>query len=445
MSANLSDTSFVFGCGMSGHLDAQTAAEQACDRAGERFQSDVPPSDDSGAGIDLAVIFCSDGHAQHAARIAEVARARLRPTTLIGTTAASLVGGASELEGAPGVSVLAARMPGVSIRPFDQRDILPFDDSTDDGIDRLADGMGVGIGVGTGAAGQSKGTLVFVDPFSVPMVRLLPAMNRARQNTAPIFGGIASASGEAGGNAMILNDQVTDRGLVGVTFSGNVEIDTVISQGCRTIGPTFVVTKARNNMILELGGRPALQVIQETLAELGDETQGLLRRGGLLIGRVVDEYKERFGRDDYLIRNVVGADEASGGIAWGDLIRVGQTVSMHVRDPKSASEDLAMLLDGQKLKGRPAGVLTFPCTSRGEGFFGSRNHDAGAMVRAFESRVIPGEESAMPGEAVETVTQSGDGLPQAGFFAAGEIGPVGSESFLHGHTLSAALFRPAPA
>jgi small ligand-binding sensory domain FIST len=424
-----------FGCGLSGHLDATTAAEQACDRALEDLAADVGPGGVAGTdgSVDLAVLFCSDQHTQQAARIAEVVRTRLSPATLIGTTAASLVGGASELEGAAGVSVLAARLPGVSVHPFDQRDILPFDDTTPRGLERLAEGMGL-----TEGGLEARGTMLFVDPFSVPMVRLLPALNRARLNAEPIFGGVAAAASEPGGNAMILNNSITDRGLVGLTFHGAITIDTVISQGCRAIGPNFVVTKAKNNLILELGGQPALTVVQQTLGDLGEQTQDLLRKGGLLIGRVVDEYKERFGRDDYLIRNVVGADEASCGIAWGDMIRVGQTVSMHVRDPQSASDDLAMLLDAQKLRSRPAGALLFPCTSRGEAFFGEPNHDASAVVRAFAGRAVPAEESARSGQPIETWEKT---LPQAGFFAAGEIGPVGCETFLHGHTLSAALFR----
>ncbi|MBN4052706.1 FIST C-terminal domain-containing protein [Roseiflexus sp. AH-315-K22] len=438
-----------FGCGLSGHLDAVTAAEQACDRALEDLTGGTDPSkasdsdtgsgasseagSEAGSGVDLVVLFCSGEHAKQADQIAAIARARLSPTTLIGTTAASLVGGASELENAAGISVLAARLPGVSIHPFDQRDILPFDDTSPRGLERLAEGMGL-----TAGGLEARGTMLFVDPFSVPMVRLLPALNRARLNTAPIFGGMAAAASEPGGNAMILNDSIADRGLVGVTFHGAITIDTVISQGCRAIGPNFVVTKAKNNMILELGGQPALEVVQQTLGDLGQETQDLLRKGGLLIGRVVDEYKERFGRDDYLIRNVVGADEASNGVAWGDMIRVGQTVSMHVRDPQSASDDLAMLLDAQKLRSRPAGALVFPCTSRGEAFFGEPNHDASAMVRAFAGRAVPAEESARSGQQIQTWHKA---LPQAGFFAAGEIGPVGGEAFLHGHTLSAALFR----
>ena len=147
--------SFAFGCGLSGHLDAQTAAEQACDQAIDELALSAA-CDGGGAAadggeeqaqsqcsVDLAVVFCSAGHAQHAARIAEVVRNRLRPLTMIGTTAASLIGGASELEDEAGVSVLAAHMPGVTIHPFDQRDIMPFDDATEKGLARLAEGMGL--------------------------------------------------------------------------------------------------------------------------------------------------------------------------------------------------------------------------------------------------------------------------------------------------------------
>ncbi|MCH7791600.1 MAG: FIST C-terminal domain-containing protein [Planctomycetes bacterium] len=422
MTVQPSKRTLEFGSGLSGNLDPVRAAEQVCQNA-ER---------DLGSGpVDLAVIFCANAHIQHATRIVEIIRARLDPTILIGASAGALIGGASELEDAPGVSLLAARMPGVQIHPFDQRDLLPFDDTTDRGLQRLGEGFGT--------ADDLVACMIFVDPFSVPLVRLLPALNRARANTAPIFGAVASGATEPGGNALILNGTVSDRGLVGVSFRGSLDVDTVISQGCRPIGQNFVVTKARNNLILELGGRPALDVVQDTLSDLHDQTQDLLRKGGLLIGRVVDEYKERFGKDDYLIRNVVGAEESTGAIAWGDVIRVGQTVRMHVRDPQSAHDDLAMLLDAQKLHDRPAGALLFPCTSRGRSFFGRPHHDAAAVSRAFTpSPSAP--ELARGGQAIEPV---GGPLPMAGFFAAGEIGPVGDDSYLHGHTACVALFREA--
>src|SRR6185369_1525886 len=104
------------------------------------------------------------------------------------------------------------------------------------------------------------------------------------------------------GNALVLNDRVFRSGGVGLSLRGNLHVDTVVSQGCRPFGPTMVVTKAKGNLILELGGRAALEVAQEAVTGLGEQARQLLA-GGLFIGRVIDEYKGRFGRNDFLIRH----------------------------------------------------------------------------------------------------------------------------------------------
>ena len=88
----------------------------------------------------------------------------------------------------------------------------------------------------------------------------------------------------------------------------------------------------------EHGRRPALEVFQETFLELDPEDQELVRRG-LHVGRVINEYQETFARGDFLVRNVLGADD-EGAIAITDRVRVGQTVQLQVRDAASAHDDL---------------------------------------------------------------------------------------------------------
>jgi len=217
---------------------------------------------------------------------------------------------------------------------------------------------------------------------------------------------------------------------------GPVRIDAVVSQGCRAFGPNMVVTKARGNIIFQLGGHPALEAVQHAIEDLPEEQRPLLE-GGLFLGRVINEYKDRFGRSDYLIRNLLGVDKNSGALAVGDMIRVGQTVRLHVRDSTAASEDLALLLDAQQLHERPAGALMVTCNGRGTRLFPTPHHDAAAVVRAFR---LPegGEERAKGGRAIDPQDRP---LPLAGMFANGEIGPIGGQSFLHGHTAVAALFR----
>jgi small ligand-binding sensory domain FIST len=192
-------------------------------------------------------------------------------------------------------------------------------------------------------------------------------------------------------------------------------------------------------MIFELGGKPSIDAVQEAVEALGEQYRQALA-GGLFIGRVIDEYKSRFGRNDFLISNVIGVDPGRGAIGVAGLVRVGQTIRLHVRDSVTASEDLALLLDAQKLYDKPKGALLVTCNGRGKNMFTASDHDAAAVAKAF-SNSPGGEELSKPGLVIDPAAESP--IPLAGFFAAGEIGPIGEESFVHGHTACLALFRDA--
>lgn len=382
--------------------------------------------------IDLLQVFISAHHGDEAERIASRLRDRLSPGVMIGVTADAVVCGGREHERAPGIAALAARLPGVEIRGFAVQDLADVGDASDPA--RLRETMGAGP--------HLRASIVFVDPYSVPMSKLLPALNGAR-STGPdgravgiIAGGVASGGGKAGQNALLLDGEMLRGGFVGVSLSGPVRVDAVVSQGCRPIGDNMVITKAKANVIYELGGQPALEAVTGVLDTLDMGDRRLLKRG-LFVGRVVSEYKDHYGRGDYLVRNVAGVNPNSNIVAVHDLVRAGQTVRLHIRDAQAAAEDLELLLDAQKLYDRPAGVLMVTCTGRGRNLFDHPDHDAAAVQRAFRSEQA-GAEKAKPGTVLDPDER---GVPLAGFFAGGEIGPVGAESYLHGHSVCAVVFR----
>lgn len=414
----------VLASGLSGNLDTSLATEQVCERVMDGLSATGRP--------DVAMLFISSHHVAQAAEASRIVHSMLRPRCLVGVSAEAVLGGRTELENAAGVSLLAARLPGVGVHPF----------TIDPAWSPVESPQGEArLGALVGAAPDLRATFLFCDPFNMPLLALLPALNRARHAGAAgtILGGIASAASKPGGNRLFVNDRILTSGVVGVSLSGPVRIDTVVSQGCRAFGPNLVITRARENMILELGGRPALAVVQEIVATLPESDQALLRKG-LFVGRVINEYKPRFFRDDYLIRNVMGADEGTAAIAVNEFMRVGQTVRLHLRDARTAQSDLDLLLDAQSLHERPAGAVLITCNARGTRLFDHPHHDALTITRAF-ARPAPGEESARGGAAIGP---GDDDLPLAGFFAGGEIGPVGGESFIHGHSVCLALFRALP-
>lgn len=360
--------------------------------------------------VDLALLFVSMHHAEEVGEIVERVVGRLSPRCLVGCTGEAIVGVDREAERQPAVALWAGQLGGATIQPFHLR----FE-ATPEGASFVGWPEGMADELPRGAA-----ILLLADPFSFPADELLERVNDDYPGTV-VVGGNASGATAPGQARLVFGSQVVETGAVGVVLSGAVEVRSVVSQGCRPIGVPLVVTRAQENVILELGGKPALEQLEEMFGGLNSEEQALVRQG-LHVGLVINEYKGKFGRGDFLVRNVVGADPESGAVAVGDLVRPGQTVQFHVRDARTASEDLRELLAqaASELQGAPlAGALLFTCNGRGRRLFGEASHDVTAVRRAL-------------GE-----------VPVAGFFAAGEIGPVGGRNFLHGFTASLALVREA--
>jgi len=358
---------------------------------------------------DLALIFCSPHHAAHADQIAAAACDRLGTENLLGCTGESIVGVGQEIEGSPALAVWLARWPGVRLTPMH----LTLERTSEGGVlagwpDEL-----------TGEWPAESFLLCLGEPFSFPTDFLLERMNEDRPHV-PVIGGMASGAASPGDNRLFLGRRTFAEGAVALHVSGNVRLRTVVSQGCRPIGRPYVVTKAERNVIFELGGKAALAQLREIFSALPTREQQLVQ-SALHVGRVVSEYQDRFEQGDFLVRNVVGIDSQSGAVAIGDYIRPGQTVQFHVRDEEAASAELAQLLAAARAKAPapPAGALLFTCNGRGTRMFSQPHHDAAAISRAFGP------------------------LPLAGFFAQGEIGPIGRQNFVHGFTASVALFEPA--
>lgn len=356
---------------------------------------------------DLAMVFVSAAHGPAIRPALEMVADLVPARHLIGATAEGVLAGDREYEAGPAVAVLLARLPGAWIEPFALEHT-----QTPDG------GMFAGWSEPLAGEWPANATLLLLaDPFSFPVDAFVKWMEEERPGV-PIVGGMASAGGMPGSNTLAVDARTYDAGAVGVVVGGAVRIRPVVSQGCRPIGRPLVITKAQENLIVELGGVPALQRLREMYGEL-DEADRELVRSSLHVGRAASEYRDTFRRGDFLVRNVIGADPDSGVIAVGDLVRTGQTVQFHVRDATTADEDLRQLLCGSPLESPPLGALVFTCNGRGSRLFAEPSHDA----RALQDCLGP--------------------VPAAGFFAQGEIGPIGGRTFLHGFTASIALFERA--
>jgi len=325
---------------------------------------------------------------------------------LLGCPGEAIVGDDREIERGPAISLWLARWnEPVQIEPFQ----LTMEE-TSEGYSLL------GWPDGLAAADPSRDVVLLLgDPFTFPADTFLAQVNEQHAGLR-VVGGMASGGREPGSNQMLLGETVVEQGAVGVVLQGPIKLRTVVSQGCRPIGQPLVITKARDNLITELGGKPPMAHLQEIWEKAPQEERELIQQG-LHVGRVINEYQAGFQRGDFLVRNVMGMDRDSGAVAITDRVRVGQTVQFHVRDAGTASEDLNSLLQHDQSSGQaPAGALLFTCNGRGSRLFGDPHHDA------------------------KTVRSHAGSIPVAGFFAMGEIGPIGQRNFIHGFTASIALF-----
>lgn len=361
------------------------------------------------AAVHLAILFFSPHHATAADEIAASVCEALGTTNLLGCTGESIAGGHQEVEEVPALSLWVAHLPGVEITPMQLR------------FERTSEGGALEGWPDSLAREWPLGTFLIAlgEPFSFPADYLLERLNEDRPRV-PVIGGMASGAAEPNENRLLLGPKSYAEGAVVAHVQGPVRLKTIVSQGCRPIGKPLVVTKAERNMILELGGKPALIQLREIFDTLPTSEQRLVQTA-LHVGRVVSEYRDHFEQGDFLVRNVVGIDASSGAIAIGDYLRPGQTVQFHVRDEAAADAELAQLLAAARDGGGtpPAGALLFSCNGRGTRMFSEPHHDAGAVARAFPQ------------------------VPLAGFFAQGELGPVGQQNFMHGFTASIGLLLPA--
>ncbi|CAN5117719.1 FIST N-terminal domain-containing protein [soil metagenome] len=386
-----------FAAALSTNTDAPLAVEEVA-TAAKRLSGRA----------DLAVVFFSAHHYGEAdALIADLA-SKVNAKAMIGCLGEAIVGPHREIENEPAISLWLADFGGrVTVDPFhltpevtpDGPSLLGYPDALDECDPKQA------------------AMLVLGDPYTFPLNELFFPRIQDECPGLAVVGGMSSGSPGAGQTLLVHGGEVVSVGAVGALLRGPGLSRTVVSQGCRPIGRHLVITKGHDNVIEEVSGQPPLVYLQELFQTLPVKDQELVQRA-LHVGVVMSEYRESFGRGDFLIRNIMGIDQHTGALAITDRVRVGQTIQFQVRDAAAADDDLRTLLKADNTKhGAASGSLLFTCNGRGTRMFPTPNHD----VKCLEDEFGP--------------------LPVSGFFAAGEFGPVGGVNYIHGFTASVVLFE----
>ena len=380
-----------FAAGVSLHPLAAEAVGEAAGQVLER----------GGTGPDLALLFVTPHHRAELVDIVAAVRTLIRPVALLGCVAESVVGNGQEIEDSPGLVVWAGWLGHTAPVRLDVQAVGPTEATITGWLDFDA------------LPFRPSALLLLADPYSFPAEQFFAHLSEAHP-TLPVIGGMASGGRGPGDSVLIADGDFLKRGAIGALLGPAVALDVVVSQGCRPIGHPFTITGAEGQVVTGLGGETPVDRLQELAnQQLTEDELAILNRGGLQVGHVIDERKVEPGPGDFLVRNILGAGQQAGSFVLDREVDVGEVLQFHLRDPVSADGDMRLMLNGH----RADAALVFTCNGRGERFFGVPNHDA------------------------ELVSELLDNPPAAGFFCAGEFGPIGGRNFVHGYTASMALLR----
>jgi small ligand-binding sensory domain FIST len=372
----------------------------------------------------LGLVFISSAFASEYSRVIPLLKENLPIPALIGCGGSGIIGmnpigEAVELEEQPALSLSLAHLPDVNVHPFHlAADQLPDLDSPPSAWVDL-------VGV---AQEKQPHFILLAEPFASGISDLLQGLDFAYPGSSKV-GGLASSGAMGTQSGLFCNNRFYREGIVGVALSGNIVLETIVAQGCRPIGQTYQVTKGERNVLLELTeqdgsvpSRPPLEILRDLIESLSDEDRKLAQNS-LFVGVARDEFKQHLGHGDFLVRNLLGVDPRMGAIAIGDRVRPGQRIQFHLRDARTSSEDLELLLERYQKdasnKPDASGALMFSCLGRGERLYEQPNFDSQLFHRYCKN------------------------IQLGGFFCNGEIGPVGGSTFLHGYTSVFGIFRQA--
>ena len=357
--------------------------------------------------VTFGQLFTTPECSRRAKEIMEIVQIYAHVPTIIGCSASGLIAGNQEIENEAGCCIALYHLPGTQARAIH----LPLD--VFEPADRAAK---IRAAIGPHPEHVNAWTLV-ASSESIGNEAWLPDWDHATEHRTTI-GGFACAASNAHESALYLNGAVHTDGAVALGLEGAVTIEPLISQGCRPVGSPWTITQAEDNVIHQIGNRPILEVLRDTLEGMSQKEQQKAR-GNIFIGLVLDEYQASFSVGDFLVRNLAAIDPQTGAVAIATPLRVGQNLQFQIRDAHSASNDFEMHLKEKaaELAGRSIyGSCLCDCIGRGTSLYGVPDHDVAIIHDTFSE------------------------LPIVGLFCNGEFATSQNRTLLHGYAASLGLF-----
>lgn len=360
----------------------------------------------------LGLLYITDHYADDAAALLDLLRRELPTVTdWAGAVGVGVAGNNVEYFDEPALSLMLCDLPRAHYRVFS-------------GVAPLAHGDAAGVGFAAHTA------LVHADGQTPELADLVAEM-AGRTSSGYLFGGVVASRGAqvqlalpAGGEG----DGVLHGGLSGVAFDAQVELVSRVTQGCQPIGAQAVITAAQDNVVLELDGEPALDVLLDTLGvTLQGDAQAALRAVRATLAGLEDAdapQRQRTGHfgADTRVRHIVGLDATRSGVALGDHVEVGMRLAFCQRNVGAARADLMRICAEirEELSPQLEEVQALPAAGsapHAEPAGGRRI--CGALYVSCSGR--GGPHFGGPSAELQIVRHALGDVPLAGFFAGGEI------------------------
>jgi hypothetical protein len=251
----------------------------------------------------------------------------------------------------------------------------------------------------------------YLEPFFVGLEEDLPG-----ERFLPLWGG------GAGNNFNLdeptyqyCDDEVISGGVSYALLSGNARASRAISHALVPIGSARTVTRCQGNVIYEIDGKPALEVLKEYLPEpaLVEDRDWMRYAIALALTSKAPSYMKD---EEYVVRGVPAVRLADGSITVQTEVPEGTSVWFSSRDKEKIStrfERMAQQIKEQLGGEQPELVFQFECLTRGKFLF--REQEKLQILKRFRQSVGPD-------------------VPWTGFYTIGEIGPVEEHNLRHLYT-----------
>jgi len=308
------------------------------------------------------------------------------------------------------------------------------------------------LAVGEGMGFEPHTALVHADAGTPDVAELIAEM-ASRTATGYLFGGLASSRTETvqfavGGNGNIKGQGaaggVFRGGLSGVAFGEGISLVSRVTQGCQPVAAQRLITAAKGNVITELDGEPALDVLlrdtdislddpEAAMAALRTTLVGLTEPGGDAIGRTGN-----FGAD-VVVRHIIGLDPGRRGVAVADHVDTGMRMAFCRRNAQAARADLiricAEIREELEPEEMPLPVAAALAAPEAQAAPSPQRRIAGALYVSCAGR--GGPHFGGPSAELQIVRRALGDVPLVGFFAGGEI----ARHHLYGYTGVLTVFR----